>query len=114
MIEEGIKSTILERAHKKIEEDNMGLYARENIDLFIKGLTRKEYDEFISFIKTKTPTRKGFEAIQVLMRTYELVRQTDALLAYIDELNEKIKVLESQKQEDEKPKLKYIKNKEEI
>lgn len=107
-MDEEIKSTIIERAQRKIQEDNMGLYARESVDLFIKGLTKKEYEEFISFIKTKTPTGKGFEAIQVLMRSYELVRQSEKLVGYIDELQEKIKVLEESKKVEEKPKKKYI------
>jgi len=113
-MEEEIRSKILDKAHKKLEEDNMGLYARTTVSLFIKDLTQTEYDAFITFIKTKTPNQKGFEAIQILMRTYDQVRQTDALLAYIDELTEKIKVLESAPKEEAKEKPKYIKNKEEI
>jgi hypothetical protein len=98
---------ISERIHKKLNEDNMQIYSRDYKELVIYNMRKSEYDAFILFIQSNTPNKKGYEAIQILMDRYEMARQMDKLLAYIDELEAKVKSLETEKVE-EKPKKKII------
>ena len=102
---------ISDRIHKKLNEDSMNIYSRDYKELSIYNVRKSEYDAFISFIQTNTPNKKGYEAIQILMDRYEMSRQMDKLLAYIDELEAKVEILESNKKEEkveEKPKKKII------
>jgi hypothetical protein len=99
-----MKETIGEKIQRKIGEDSMELKSRTRKDLFIKGLTTEEYDKFIDFIKTKTPNKKGYEAINILLTAYDKVKQTDKFIAYIDSLEQKIAQAETE-EEKEKPKI---------
>jgi len=88
------KDTYGDKISKKVQESNMNINSRVRKDLFIKGLTSDEYDKFIAFIKHDTPNKKGYEAINMLLDTYEDNRKNDKLVAYVEVLENKIKDLE--------------------
>lgn len=103
---------VTERAKRKVHEDAMEIESRITTDLFIKGVTNKEYDRFIKFIQDKSPRRKGWEAITILLDAYEQVKSVDKIVEYNDELQEKNTKLQERVAELEnkevKEKKKYI------
>jgi Zn-dependent M32 family carboxypeptidase len=90
-----------DRIQRKIEEEHMGLESRTIKDLFIKSLTINEYNKFISFIKEKTPNKKGYEAIAILLDAYDRAKSTDKIMEYNEELQKKIVDLETKLNEKE-------------
>lgn len=86
---------IQDRAKRKVHEDSMEIESRNFCNLIVHGVTVKEYDRFISFVQDKSPRRKGWEAITILMDTYEQVKSIDKILEYNDELQDKNKKLEA-------------------
>lgn len=99
--------TIGEKISRKIEEENLDIRSKNYKVLEIFNLKHGEYNRFIEFIKEQTPNKKGYEAINLLLDSFEKSKHIDKLIAYIDELEKKINLLEP-KEEKENPKKKYI------
>jgi len=59
-----------EKIKRSIDENEFGIKSRMRTHLTIFDLTDTEYQRFIDFVNTKTPNRKGYEAIQILLNTY--------------------------------------------
>jgi predicted RNase H-like nuclease (RuvC/YqgF family) len=103
---------ISDRIQRKVKEDAMEIESRNFCNLIVHGVTVKEYDRFIKFIETQSPRRKGWEAMTMLLDTYENVKQVKQIVEYSEELKDKNSKLESRIAELEnkevKEKKKYI------
>lgn len=85
------KETVAEKMSKILEEKKYEVSSRDIVVLKIFNLTKKEYDRFINFVSEKTPNKKGYEAINILLNSYDELSKIKTLDAYISELKEKVK-----------------------
>lgn len=85
------KESVGDKISKILEEKKYGVNSREYIVLKIYNLTKKEYEQFINFVKNNTPHNKGYEAINILLQTYKNYQKIKSLDKYVKELEEKVK-----------------------
>ena len=82
--------TVGEKISKILEEQKYEVSSRDFVVLKIYNLTAKEYDRFIKFISDVAPNKKGYEAINILLNTYEEYQKLKSLDSYIKELEKKV------------------------